>query len=140
MMANTPEIVEKYIAFLTIAEGNVLINGLGMGMCSQYLLNKKKVSSLTVVEFNKTVIDLVAPNFINYPNHTIIHANAFEFEPLKDIIYDLVWHDIWTLYSAKNLKEMDILFEKYQKIALWQDAWAREDCLQQQEKEQIHTC
>ncbi len=138
IMANTPEIIEKYIAFLAIAEGNVLINGLGMGMCSQHLLNKVNVSSLTVVEFNKTVIELIVPNFAHYPNHRVVHANAFEFQPPKDMIYDFVWHDIWTLYSAKNLKEIDILFEKYQEIALWQGAWAREDCVKVQKKEQTY--
>ncbi|NJL76836.1 MAG: hypothetical protein HC892_19260 [Saprospiraceae bacterium] len=138
IMANTPPIVAQYVHFLEIAEGNILINGLGIGMCSQYLLNKASVSSLTVVEFNKTVIELVAPNFAHYPNHRVIHANAFEFEPPKDMVYNLVWHDIWTLYSSKNLQEMDILFEKYSKFALWQGAWARADCIKMKIKEQIH--
>lgn len=137
MMANTPPIVAQYVHFLEIAAGNILINGLGMGMCSQYLLNKADVSSLTVVEF-RTVIELVSSNFAHYPNHRVVHANAFEFDPPKDIIYDFVWHDIWTLYSSRNLQEMDILFDKYSKIALWQGAWAREDCIKMQIKEKTY--
>lgn len=135
MMLNTPEIVAEYVNFFKQAEGSVLVNGLGIGLCCEYLLKKDTITDLTLIEYEKDAIQLVAPHFNHDKRCSIIHADAFTYEPPKGKIYDYVWHDIWTTYASKNLKEMDILFAKYSKIAKWQGAWNQHRCLELYKRE-----
>lgn len=139
MMANTPDVVKEYEDFLLRAEGSILINGLGIGMCCQYLLEKASVTDITVIEYEKTLIDLLADNFHCPPRCVIIHENAFTYTPPKNKHYDYVWHDIWTYYMSKNLKDMEILFQKFQGISSWQGAWCYEKCLELLKKESNNT-
>ncbi|MFK7950783.1 MAG: hypothetical protein AB8G11_24570 [Saprospiraceae bacterium] len=134
IMDNTPQLVETYKTFLLKAEGSVLINGLGMGLCCKYLLSKSSITDITVVELDKGTIDIVQPNFSD-ERLTIIHDSAFDYQPPEEKVYDYVWHDIWFYYTSKNLKDMNILFEKYNKIAKWQGAWNRDKCMELQQKE-----
>lgn len=122
-MANTPDIVADYIEFLNIAEGNILINGLGIGMCVAHLLKKQTTKHITVIELNESIFQLVTPYFKNNANCTLVCGNAFNFEPSKGTIYDYVWHDIWTYITADNVKQAEHLFNKYKNIAKWQGAW-----------------
>ena len=139
MMANTFDIVEEYVDFLSRAEGTILINGLGIGMCCQYLLKKPSVTALTVVEFEPDAIKLVAPYFKSDLRFETIQADALTFQPPQGVRYDYVWHDIWTQYRSANLESMDSLFEKYRNIAGWQGAWAREKCITLQCTEQTRS-
>ena len=130
-MFNEPEIVNDFEEFLTRAEGSVLINGLGMGMCNVHLLQKETLKDLTVIEYDKSLLDFISPFFAHEDRCTIIHADAYKWEPPAGKYYDYVWHDVWTIQSPRNLPQMDVLFEKYKNIAGWQNAWRREKCLQQ---------
>lgn len=123
MMINTPDIVKDFEAFLTVAEGTILINGLGMGMCNVHLLRKPTVTEITVVEYDKELVDFISPLFAQEERCTIIHADALTFEPPTGKYYDYVWHDIWTLQSTKNVQQIDFLKEKYAAVAGWQGAW-----------------
>jgi hypothetical protein len=131
MMMNTPEIVDDFEAFLTIAEGSVLINGLGMGMCNVHLLQKETLKDLTVIEYDKSLVDFIAPLFEQEERCTIIHADAYKWEPPAGKYYDYVWHDVWTYQRISNLDDMETLFSKYKDIAGWQSAWRQEKCKQQ---------
>ena len=130
-MFNEPVVVEDFEEFLTLAEGSVLINGLGIGMCNVVLLKKETLTDLTVIEYDKDLVDFISLLFKDEPRCTIIHADAYKFEPPKGKFYDYVWHDVWTVQSPLNLPQMDILFEKYKDIAGWQGAWRHAKCLQQ---------
>lgn len=131
MMINTPEIVKDFEAFLKIGDGSILINGLGMGMCNVHFLKKETVTDLTVIEYNKELVDFIRPYFADEPRCTIIHADALTYEPPAGKRYDFVWHDIWTTQSASNVKNMDILFDKYKDITGWQSAWREAICREQ---------
>lgn len=130
-MVNTPDIVKDFEAFLKIAEGTILINGLGMGMCNVHLLAKDTVTDLTVIEYDKSLVDFISPLFADDPRCTIIHADAFTFEPPEGKFFDYVWHDVWTMQSYTNVAQIQTLKEKYKNIAGWQGAW-RETLVQQQ--------
>jgi phospholipid N-methyltransferase len=45
------------------ANGNVLIGGLGLGLVIHNILNKQEVKSITIIEINKDLIELVKPKF-----------------------------------------------------------------------------
>lgn len=127
VMSNTNmEIVTNMEAYNN-ATGNVLINGLGMGMLLEAILHKPDVTHVRVIELEQDVIDLVAPHFANDPRVEIIHADAYEYKPPKGEYFDYVWHDIWDGISADNLPGMAKLGRKYNKrIAAKQGWWTRD--------------
>ena len=80
--------------------GKCLTLGLGIGMLPYLWLLKEEVESVTVVEFNKEVIDLfekyIRPQFKTDKQLEIIHGNAFDYyneEFLKR--FDYVYVDFW---------------------------------------------
>lgn len=136
MMANTPEITADYVEFLHAAQGAIHINGLGIGLCCQYLLAKPEVTKLVVLETEPAILRLVAPYFQNDPRCTILQADAYTYEPPKGAIYDFVWHDIWTYKAALNVAQMEGLFARYAPYAKWQGAWSQAACRQLKQKEE----
>lgn len=136
-MINTPNIVVDFEHFLTIADGSILINGLGFGMCLVHLLKKDTVTDITVVEFDKELVEFIRPFFAHEDRCTIIHADALIYEPPIGKRYNYVWHDIWTIQAVKNVKEIDFLMNKYKDIADWQGAWREKLCREQAAKDAI---
>lgn len=128
MMSNTNFEIKTNYEFVSNAKGNILINGLGLGMILEKILEKDEVKQVTVIEFDERVINLVGPTFKNDSRVTIIHANAFEYKPPKGSYFDFVWHDIWEFITADNLSEMTKLHRKYGKRSGWQGSWAKEFC------------
>lgn len=130
IMSNSPDEIRDFSYFVHIAEGNILINGLGLGVLVQALLNKPEVVKLTIIEISKDVINLVAPTFLKDKRVNIINDDAFNYNPPKDEYYNYVWHDIWTNISKDNLSEMTKLHRKYAKKTNFQDSWCKELCKQ----------
>jgi hypothetical protein len=133
VMSNTPDEIRDFQHFTRKAHGNILINGLGLGVVITELLSKKDIQSITVIEASDDVIKLVAPSF-NDPRLTIIHADAYTYQPPKNAAYDFVWHDIWDYICADNLPQMSRLHRKYGKRAKWQDSWAKHECQRQKSR------
>lgn len=133
IMSNTPDEIRDFLGFLREAKGSVLVNGLGLGVTLKALLDKPEVTDITVIENSEDVIKLVAPSY-NDPRLTIIHGDAFTWEPPKGKTYDAVWHDIWDNICADNLPEMKKLHRKYGRRAKHQQSWCRGRCeLQERE-------
>lgn len=130
VMSNTPDEIRDFSYFTQVANGSILINGLGIGCVLKVLLDKPEVTKITVIEKSEDVINLVAPHF-NDNRLTIINADAFTYKPPKDEKYDFVWHDIWDYICADNLKEMSKLHRKYGRKTKWQDSWAKYECKHQ---------
>jgi len=129
IMSNTPAEIRECEDFMEIAKGDILINGLGLGIVLIALLKKKTVKSITVIEKSKDVIKLVASAYKD-ERLTIINADAFKWRPPINVKYDYVWHDIWTNICYDNLVGMDKLCEKYENKTKWQDCWAKDMCLE----------
>ena len=132
VMSNTPMEVMTNTEFVRQARGNVLINGLGLGMVLTAVLEKKEVEKVTVVELSKEVIDLVSPTFKNDPRVTIINQSAFDFKPKE--FYDVVWHDIWDNITADNIPEMQKLHRKFGRRSGWQGSWCHSECKEQMQE------
>lgn len=128
LMSNTPAEIDDHVWMIRKSKGNVLINGLGLGVCLEEILKKDEVKSVTVIELSQDVIDLVGPTFADDPRVDIICADAFTWKPPKGVKYDVVWHDIWDYITSDNLEDMHKLHRKYGKRAVWQDSWARSKC------------
>ncbi len=127
VMSDTPAEARDHNKFARMAQGNVLMNGLGLGFVLKAILDKTgpSIDSVTVIEMSDDVIKLVAP-FYNDPRVTIVHDNALKWKAPKGIHYNAVWHDIWDNICADNLPDMHRLHRRYGRRADWQGSWARE--------------
>ena len=105
--------------------GSVLINGLGLGMVLKNILLQPNVTDVAVVELSEDVIRLVGPTYETDPRVTIVHADAYTWEPPKGKRYSIVWHDIWPSLCGDNLPEMAKLHRKYGRRCDWQGSWGK---------------
>lgn len=121
--------------FIRKAAGDVLINGLGLGIVPFALLRKaKSIRSITIIEKSNDVIELVGNHLADAAYKAgvplaIEHDDAYS-RPIPPIAkYEYVWHDIWDTISAKNLVQMAALVAKYRKHSGWQGCWSADICL-----------
>lgn len=108
------------------ARGNVLIAGLGIGMILHPILAKPEVLSVTVLEKERDVIELVAPTLKN-EKLTIVHADIFEWRPKVGAKFDCICFDIWadgTDDLAKSeRRKLSARFRKYKAEGGWMGSW-----------------
>lgn len=94
------------------AHGDVLIGGLGLGMILFPILTKLEVRSVTVIEHNQDVIDLIAPH-VAHEKLSVINADMHEWKPKKGTVYDVIYFDIWSKITEDNLPEMRKLHYRF---------------------------
>jgi len=130
IMSNTPAEIEDHHEFIREAKkgGDILINGLGLGVALTEILKSDLVTSVTVIEKSSDVISLVAEYYNKDKRVNIINADAFEWKPPKGKRYNAVWHDIWDNICGDNLTEMTKLHRKYGRRTDWQGSWCRALC------------
>lgn len=128
VMSDTDFELRTNRAIIRQATGDVLINGLGIGMVLRHILAKPGVRSVIVVEISADVIALVGPTFASDPRVTIVQADALEYAPPAGKRFNAVWHDIWDYVCSDNLPEMHRLHRKYGRRSDWQWSWCRERC------------
>ncbi len=133
VMSDTPDEIRDHMYVIRTAEmlgGNMLVNGLGIGMVTKAMLENKRTKMVTVVEINKDVIDLVGPTLsaVYGDRINIVHADALEHRPPKNEKYTVVWHDIWSSICSDNLTDMHKLHRKYGRRSEWQGSWCRGLC------------
>lgn len=128
IMSNTPAEINDHEHFINIAQGNILITGLGLGVVLTALLNKSEIKTITIIEKSKDIIKLVAPTFLKDKRVRIINADALEWKPPKGTRYNFVWHDIWDNICSDNLEEMKKLHKKFGRYTKWQRSWCRDLC------------
>ncbi len=129
VMSDTPAEMADHYAPVRNAKGNILINGLGLGMVLLNCMEKEGVEHATVVEYSEDVINLVWPHYKEkYGDRIeIVHADALEWKPPKGVRYGMVWHDIWTFICTDNYEDMKKLHRRYGRRTEWQGSWSREE-------------
>lgn len=80
IMSNTPSEMRDLDEFRHRASGDVLINGLGLGIAAEIALAKRDVSTVTVIEIAEYAIGLVAPHIAD-PRLSVTHGDAFKWRP-----------------------------------------------------------
>lgn len=128
VMSNTPMEVRTNQPIIRRAMGDVLINGLGLGMVLTAILGKDDVRTVTVIEKSYDVIKLVAPTFESDGRVRIIQDDAHTFRFLNGERFSVAWHDIWDNICADNLEDMRKLHRRYGRRVGWQGSWARDQC------------
>lgn len=100
--------------FVCNAYGDVLIGGLGIGMIILAIQDKPEVKSITVIEKNQEVINMVASQLNFNEKVNIICADVFEWKPEKNVKYDVSYMDIWNWINEDVYeREMKPLKRKY---------------------------
>lgn len=119
MMSDTPMEKKTNLDAVKNARGHMLIAGLGMGMLVHALV--PRVTTLTIVEKDQNVIDLVGPsidwwgNDGKMTNVDLIHDDIFTWKPMRGQRFDFIYFDIWPTICADNLKDIKKLKTRYKR-------------------------
>lgn len=132
VMSDTPMEIRTNMDFLYQAHGNILIGGLGLGIILKILEKMDNIKSVTVIEKNQEIIDLVLDQ-LNLPdNFKVIQSDIFEYKPTEK--FDTIYFDIWTNICGDNWDEMKKLRKQFKpsldltKKDWWIGSWRQEDC------------
>lgn len=128
MSDDLPELC-RHLEFLLIAEGRVLLTGLGLGCALRGVLARPQVTAVDVVEIDAHVLELVQPHLPADPRLRVHHAEARAWIAAHpERTWDCAWHDLWTDRSAGepqlNLVHLELLSALRRRITRWQGAWA----------------
>lgn len=115
-MLITPNEIETMSKSIEESFGNVLTYGLGLGYFAYMTSLKDNVTSITIVEKDKKVIELfnkyILPQFENKEKIKIINEDAFVFaskKPKYDYVFVDIWHDPSDRIDAYlKFKELEI--------------------------------
>jgi len=125
-MSDTPAEKRDHEAVVRAATGDCLVMGLGLGMVAQAMAFKPEVRSITVIERNRDVIDLVAPHLSE--KVTVLHDDALEWTPPRGQKWDVIWHDIWPSISLDDRPTRTRLLQRYaRKWRVFHGAWAQDE-------------
>lgn len=130
VMSDTPSEWRDHCGIVHLAEGRVLVAGLGIGMVVRALLRKPEVTHVTVIELSPEVIGLTAPHLkARYGDRLeVIQGDILTWVPPKDARWDCAWYDIWDGITPDNLPDMKRLHRRFGRRVKYQASWARGRC------------
>lgn len=127
VMTNTPAEVIDILPFVEKASGDILIFGLGMGMVVQALLEKEDIKTITIVEIDHELIELVGFHYSSQSSKIkVIQGDAFEYYDKNR--YNAIWFDIWDTIDEENLQEMKRLKKRWSKNSPIRLCWSKKEC------------
>lgn len=97
------------------ANGDVLIGGLGLGFVNYKLIQFPHVTSVTIVEKNQEIIDMVWSHCPKDERFSIVHADIDTWTPPIGSHWNYAWLDTWIAHnSIQNRQQYNhVLMEKY---------------------------
>jgi hypothetical protein len=131
MMSDTQMEQSSNMEVVDKARGDVLIAGLGLGLILMPILANPVVTSVTVIENNSNVVNLVAPTLQACEGGeklVVIHADIREWKPKRGSRWHTIYFDIWPFVCEDNLDEMDELHERFKNYRVkggWMGSWQR---------------
>jgi hypothetical protein len=113
------------------ATGDVLIFGLGIGMVAVAIACKPEVTSVTIVELEQDVIDLVEPHLraklgALSSKLKVVRGDAFTWKPEKDAQFSTIWFDIWSDQSPEDFpdfKRLKLRTTRWRAPKAWVGCW-----------------
>ena len=108
------------------ATGDVLIGGLGIGMCHQPLVDNDAVTSVTIIELEQDVVDLVWDDCAKDDTFSVVVADFETWTPPEDSSFDTIWGDSWLVDNPLLMKDYRTLitnrYSQYtENIGFWGD-------------------
>lgn len=132
IMSNTTAEIDDHREAVNLAQGDVFIAGLGIGMVLEAMLSKADVHSITVLEIEPEIIGLVAPYYADEPKVSILCGNAWEPTALPDgKRFDFLYFDIWDTICGDNygeMKDLNRLYRSRKKRGAKTVFWCRDLC------------
>ena len=121
----------KHMIFMLRARGDVLISGLGLGCVARGCLANPAVKSVTILERDANVLQMVVPHFLQtgivYTNFEIVECEAEAWIKKTRRRFTCAWHD---LQSDANLgdpklavKHASLISAGFDKVRDFQGAW-----------------
>lgn len=140
MMSDTPYEMRAARSFKYVAHGKVLVVGLGLGATTIPVLQKEEVESVTVIEANPHVVDLVGTKLKEFPwgkKLDIVLDDGFLWKPPKGAKFNTIWLDIWPDICGDNLPGITKLKRRYSRwldrtdercwMGVWEEAHLRRE-------------
>lgn len=117
--------LRNHLPIWIAARGSVLITGLGLGCVVRGLLANPRVTHITVIELDKSIIRICGREFANNRRVKIIQADALTWQPAKGESWDFAWHDLWKDNERDGHLQIDHgrLFGRFRNICATQGAW-----------------
>ena len=126
VMEDSIDELQTHFEFVFRAFGDVLITGLGLGCVARGVQINPRVRSVTVIERDKDILDMVQPYMPK--GIEIIHAEAEEWVKSTDRKFDTVWHDLWTDEEngegSLHVKHGAMIVHSHRISRAFQGAWA----------------
>lgn len=130
MMADRGEVVmedsrrelARHLPILLRGTGRILVSGLGLGCVVRGLLSKPEVTHVDVVELDRTILELVGPEFAENPRVSLHHGDALTVAWSSGTRWDYAWHDIWSEEESLSLLHAHLL-ARYDGMVEHQGAW-----------------
>jgi hypothetical protein len=119
--------------FVSKAKGDVLIAGLGIGLILAPVISKDTVKSVTVIENNLDVINLVYPQY-DSPKLGIVNQDIFFFKPARGQKFDTIYFDIWPNICSDYCLEITKLKSRFRTDLAkdgWMGAWCEREMKRQ---------
>lgn len=126
MMSDYPDERITNQKFIENAHGDILIFGLGIGLIVFPLLNESDVRSITIVEKDSELPNLVGPvikTIDSMGKVTILNGDAFEYADKLDKKYDTIYFDIWARITDESFEEMEELHKLYRPLLKNEDGY-----------------
>lgn len=113
------------------AKGNVLIAGLGIGMILLEIQDNPHVTSITVVEKSKDVIELVGSQLPLNDKVKIVNEDIFDYlaNVPSGTEYDTIYFDIWDCVGEEEREQMSELEEIGEELLSkhgYMDSWSKD--------------
>lgn len=126
--------------FLRMANGHVLIAGLGLGMIVHPILTKDGIKSVHVIEKSEDVISLITPTLPKDSRLHVVCADIFEWMPPRGVKFDSAYFDIWPDRSEDNIDEASKLHRRFarrlnrENPRCWMGSWMIEELRAQRDR------
>ena len=112
VMSDTDMEKETNAEFCSKAHGDIIIGGLGIGMIIMAIQDKPEVKTITVIEKNKEVIELISSQLKFNDKVKIVHDDVYSWMPDNDKKYDMRYMDIWNYINTDIYKEEMVQLKK----------------------------
>tara|TARA_Y100000992_G_C21049372_1_gene388789 strand:- start:325 stop:651 length:327 start_codon:yes stop_codon:yes gene_type:complete len=103
--------------------GDILIGGLGIGMINIPLLASDDVTSVTIIEKEQDVIDLVWADCAKDDRFTVVCADINTWEIPEGSSWDAAWFDTWLTHEEPLATYQSRLTNKYSSFVTELNGW-----------------
>ena len=113
IMQDTSQEYDEHAWLIPKMSGDILIAGLGLGVVNVGLLANDAVTSVTIIEKEQDVIDLVWDDCAKDDRFTLIHADINTWEIPEGSSWDAGWFDTWLTTDEKLSDYQTRMTNKY---------------------------